>query len=470
MGVATMTAGGRGWSPPESELLDAVFGKDSIGDTPEQRAKSSKQLFVRSQHQLSVQRANATGRILGASEALRVFGWGKLKELADRTATPIVADADEPYQSIEHQLRSMGVNFVHAARKYNWSKDSIRRFQQRKQVPFRDFVKIAQGIDLDEEQLGTTSGAGADHRLGVRLRTLRSSDPRRFTVNTVLELAQAAWTIRKQFDLASLVHEQDHNAISELGFAPSDDYGTKLAPTYMMGYRLASRTRELLGIPSEAPIDSLKDLIEVRLRIPVIQLELLADFAGATVASGSHRGIVVNLAGENSNPLVRRITMAHELGHLLWDPDQNLDKLRVDRYDQISADALADNYPLDNVERRANAFAIEFLAPSNATVSEFQNAGGGATGLEKIITTFGVSKTAIARHLYNVSHNIDVLEERLRNLSFDEWDARESLAVPVFDPQDVPVSRRGRFAYYVYRAFEQHLISEDTAASCTGAN
>jgi Zn-dependent peptidase ImmA (M78 family) len=234
----------------------------------------------------------------------------------------------------------------------------------------------------------------------------------------------------------------------------------------MMGYRLASRTRELLGIPSEAPIDSLKELIEVRLRIPVIQVELHSDFAGATIASGSHRGIVVNLVGDNSIPLVRRMTMAHELGHLLWDPDQRLDKLRVDRYDEIDIDAVAENYPLDHVERRANAFAIEFLAPRDAIVREFQKGGGGAAGLETIMTAFGVSKTAIARHLSNASNNvIDVLEERLPHLSFDEWDARESVAVPVFNPQDVPVSRRGRFAYYVYKAFEQRLISEDTAAS-----
>jgi Zn-dependent peptidase ImmA (M78 family) len=449
----------------ELKLLDSVFGSDSIGDTPEERAKSSKQLFVRSQHQLSVHRNNASGRVLSAAEALRIFGWDKLKDLADRTATPIVVDADEPYASIERQLRSMDVNFSDAARKFNWSKDSICRFEQREQVPFRDFERLAQGIDLDEDQLGTTSGAGGDHQLGVRLRTFKSSDPKRYTVNTVLALSEAAWTIRKQFDLASLIQEHDNNAVRELGFTPSDDYGSKLAPDYIMGYRLASRARELLNIPAEAPIESLKELIEIRLRIPVIQLELQPDFAGATIATGSRRGIAINLAGGNSSPLVRRMTMAHELGHLLWDPDERLDKLRVDRYEEIDM-AVAENYPLDHIERRANAFAIEFLAPRDAIISEFKKFGEGAAGLEKVITTFGVSKVAIAHHLSNASHNlIDVLGERLPYISYDEWEARESLAVPLFDPKDVPISRKGRFAYYVYRAFEKHLISDDTAAS-----
>jgi hypothetical protein len=233
----------------ESELLDAVFGKDSTGNTPEQRAKSSKQLFVRSQHQLSLHRDNATGRILSASEALRIFGWEKLKDLADRTATPIIADADEPYQSIDQQLRSMGINFSDAARKYHWSNDSVRRFEQRKQVPFRDFERMAQGIDLDEDQLGTTLGAGADRQLGVRLRTFKSSDPKRFTVNTVLGLAEAAWTIRKQFDLASLIQEHDQNAVPELGFSPSDDYGSKLAPAYNDGLPLGFPHAGVAGYP-----------------------------------------------------------------------------------------------------------------------------------------------------------------------------------------------------------------------------
>lgn len=446
-------------------LFDAVFGKSSVGNTAEQRAQSSEQLFVRSQHQLSTYHADAHGRILNATEALRIFGWEKLKDLADRTATPIIANADEPYGSIERQLQSMGLNFSEAAQKTKWSTDSIRRFEQRKQVPFRDFERLAQAIDLDENKLGTIAGAGGDHELGVRLRTFKSRDPKRFTVNTVLALSEAAWAIRKQFSLASLIQEHSQNVVKELGFTPSNDYGSSLVRDYRIGYRLASKARELLDIPAGAPIESLKDLIEIRLHIPVIQLELHSDFAGAAVSSDSRRGIAVNLAGGNSNPLVRRMTMAHELGHLLWDPDQRLERLRVDRYEEIDS-AVAESYPLDHIERRANAFAVEFLAPGEAILAEFQKAGGATEGLTKIITKFGVSKIAIAHHLSNFSHNtIDVLGEHLAPISFDEWEARESLAVPVFDPTDVPVSRRGRFAYYVMKAFEKGLISADTAAS-----
>ncbi len=419
----------------ETEIFDAVFGSDSKGDTAEERAKSSRQRFVRSQHQLSPYRDNATGRILNASEALRLIGWQKLRDLADRNAVPIVANSDEPYKSITEQLQLIGVDFSKAAQKCRWSTDSIRRFQARQQVPFRDLERMAQAIDLDEDKLGTIESAGVDHQLGVRLKTLKSSDPNRFSDNTVLGLAEAAWTIRKQIQLASLVQEMDEHVISDLGVVPSDDYGSSLTPSYKMGYRLARQTRELLGIELNAPIDSLKELIETRLRIPVVQVELHSDFAGATVASDQYRGIVVNLLGDNSKALVRRMTMAHELGHLLWDPDQRLKKLRVDRYDQLEEDAVADNYPLDHVERRANAFAIEFLAPGDAIINAFRKAENDGAGLQHLIETFGVSRTAIVRHLFNASHNqIDLTTTRSNYVPVEDWEVRESLAVPVSKP------------------------------------
>jgi Zn-dependent peptidase ImmA (M78 family) len=463
MGGANMTS--------DSTLLDAVFGKDSTGLTPMQRAQTSNSRFVRSQHQLSQYRENASGRILNARQALRLFGWSKLKELADRPATPIVQDATEPYQSIRRQLDQIGVSFEEAARKLKWTTESIQRFQQRKQVPFRDLERISQNIDLDEELLGIRADAGADRELGVRLRTLKSRDPERFTVSTVLGLAEAAWTIRKQYSLAELIKEPDQHALDELGFVPSDDYGNRLSPDYKKGYALARRTRELLGISPAGPIESLKDLIETRLRIPVIQLELNAMFAGATVASGSRRGIAINLLGDNERAVMRRMTMAHELAHLLWDPDDRLQKLVVDRYDQITPGIGDDSGQLDHVERRANAFAIEFLAPADAILEQFEKDGRGPTALQNIILRFGVSKTAIARHLKNASHNqIDVAGEKVGDISFDEWEARELLAVPVFNPSTVPTSRQGRFAYYVLKAFEENLISDDTAASLYGCD
>jgi Zn-dependent peptidase ImmA (M78 family) len=454
-----------------SAILDAVFGPESSGDTPEDRARTSHRKFVRSQHQLTEYRPGATGRIFDATEALRLFGWSVLAELADRPASPILRDPKQPYQAIEQKLTELGVSLTRAARKQGWTDESIQRFQRRNQVSFRDLEKLARSIDLeDEDQLGIKVDNIGDDQVAARLRTLRRSDPQRFSENTVLDLAESAWTIRKQIELASKIEAPERDAITRLGFRPSDDYGSHQTPTYLVGYRLAQEARQRLGFAPDAAISSMKELVEVRLGIPVIQLDLFNDLAGATVSSRGRRGIVVNLQGENSDPLVRRMTVAHELGHFLWDPDYRLERVTVDKYVDLTRNVIRGGKPLHTVERRANAFAIEFLAPRDAIRKLFEQVGRGARGLSAVMRTYGISRTAATMHLQNVIQEaIWADQERLDiNEISGEWEGAETLAVPLFLPKSVPNSRRGRFAGYIVQALDKGLISRDTAASLFG--
>ena len=117
-------------------------------------------------------------------------------------------------------------------------------------------------------------------------------------------------------------------------FEPSHDYGHG-EPAWRAGYVLAERTRERLGLGLE-PIESMRDLVEHRLGIPIIQVALPTRIAGATVSSHGQRGIVLNTAGANSNVWIRRTTMAHELAHILFDPEEQLSNVRVDSYDETA--------------------------------------------------------------------------------------------------------------------------------------
>src|SRR5436305_1094285 len=107
-------------------ILEDVFGMDSSCETPEQRALSSTLLFVCSQHHLSQYLESAAGRVLSASESLRLFGWDVLKELADHPATSILDNAKEPYRSINAQLDRLGLALIETASKVGWSNDDIR--------------------------------------------------------------------------------------------------------------------------------------------------------------------------------------------------------------------------------------------------------------------------------------------------------------------------------------------------------
>ena len=111
----------------------------------------------------------------------------------------------------------------------------------------------------------------------------------------------------------------------------------------------------------------MRELAEERLGIPIIQAPIDENIAGATIASTDEsgkemRGIVLNILGANENVWVRRATLSHELGHLLYDPSPRLEKLKIDSYEQGEIDPQMQN--TDFVEQRANAFAIAFLAPN----------------------------------------------------------------------------------------------------------
>ena len=82
----------------------------------------------------------------------------------------------------------------------------------------------------------------------------------------------------------------------------------------------------------------MRELVEHRLGIPIIQVKLPPAIAGATISSHGQRGIVLNVRGANTNVWIRRTTLAHELAHILFDPEAKLESVRVDSYKQLERD------------------------------------------------------------------------------------------------------------------------------------
>jgi hypothetical protein len=188
------------------------------------------------------------------------------------------------------------------------------------------------------------------------------------------------------------------------------------------------------------------------------------------VAVGAVRGIAVNVSGLNKNDWVRRATIAHELGHLLWDPDQSLKSLVVDTFGDIE-----DQPPqlkLDPVEARANAFAIEFLAPQQHALEIFHSSKDKEAGIRDVMVHFGVSFTSAKFQIWNaLERSISLDSFAVRDVEpTDEWKGRESFTNDYFIPRDVPISRRGYFAWYVVAAMRKGLISADSAASFLGCS
>ena len=439
--------------------LNKVFGAESSGFTPRERARTSQRQFVRAQTMLAEASEAATGHRLAAAEALDNFDFPILLAAVEDGQAPLVHDRSEPARTLQKHREALGYTQQHLARLAKVTVEDVTKAETPGKIsPIRVLERLALPLAIDERVLGFKNQVAAE-QLGVRLRQLAGVEGSGgLPPMTVAALAESAWVIARQNSLLSLIGTPKAESLAR--FVPDDDYGY---PTYEPGYRLASKARELLGLHPEAPIKSMRGLISDTLNIPLVQTKLGRGLAGATVASGEARGIVVNIEGDNRNVWVRRMTLAHELGHLLWDPAQRLKRLMVDRYNDL---AVTSSNRRDPVEIRANAFAIAFLAPPSAVGRMVDQADNTTSAVLDVAQYFGISVTAAAAHVGNVSRLRVVLSRGTRFPEpSDELRAQEDFTIDYFPIRNTPPALVGRFAWVVASALDARVISIDTAAT-----
>lgn len=446
------------------EEVQAVFNRPLGKQLLEEVAAASNVIFVRSQIQIARDNPRATGMRMVAIEALQRFGWTVLRELAIRDAVPIVSQPGELARLMTHRRNLLGSEVQSVARAVNLSVEDLSAFEEGlKQIPIRQIERLGQvlAFELDGEHEEIES----QNKLAVRLREFADS-PGKSTLSStlVLRLSEAAWIIGKQAKLQAHFQLGVGAHLRNMGFIPSPDYGP---PPYRWGYKLAHKTRQLLGLTQIEPIPNLRDLVENRLQIPVIQADLPPQFAGATLSNGTSRGVVLNLQGYNENPCIRRNTLAHEIGHLLWDPEERLNTLRVDTFSDLE---FVREESKDPVEARANAFAVEFLAPQEAVLLLCAGATSDEDAIIRVCKKFGIGPSAARYQIQNARK--DDVELRMPHSPIflsDEWRSAENFATDLFPPvSGVPIHRRGRFAYWVAKMAKKRLISLDTAGSFLG--
>lgn len=439
-----------------AEELDFIFGSKSKGVSLLERAKSSDNEYVRSQVQIALASEKAKGRRFSALEALNNYGIDILQKIAEEKSAILSSEYNEPANTLETRRNALNLSREQVARKANISIKQVEMAETPGKIsPIRELEQLAQILALDERTLGFVPGAKGDAGLGVRLRemTQGAGDVVKFSANDVLALTEGAWVIARQ-DYLEI--KNTHNR----KFQPSYNYNY---PSYERGYELAKKTREMLEFDGTQPVESLKILLEEELAIPVVQQALNSRFAGATIANGNCRGIIVNEQGANANVWVRRMTLAHELGHLLWDPDTRLNKLTVDEYQGLE-NAYHDS-KVDAVEIRANAFAVAFLAPPEGIKDLVAQHDDGVECINAVTSKYGISTTAAKYHVKNIT-GVDLfnLHSSFLERPGDDWIARENLSVDYFPIKSTPISRRGRFAWLAAEKFKERDISADTAA------
>lgn len=447
--------------------LDTVFGKDSIGQTPEERARTSQREFVRGSVQIAISNPRATGRRLSATETLDTFGSDILYDIKENGFTPIIMKAGEPGRTISARRTSMSLAVDEIANRVSISSEDLINFEQGKSdLPYRDIEKICRSLVLDESTIGYQSGSGGDPQLGVRFKEFVSGSDEISPMSgrMLIHLAEASWVVRKQLALQVKLGHSQRDTLLKYDFKHNTDYKF---PCYSKGYALAARTRAALGLSELEPIESLTNLIEETLLIPVVSSEFNRSLAGATVSpTDEGRGILLNITGYNSNVWIRRVTLAHELAHLLWDPSSKLNGLVVDEYEALSG-AATESPVYDEVEARANAFAAEFLAPREGVKIIFKDHAKSSEGIRAVMLHYGISYSTARWQLINAG--LIKVEDYFPLVDVEhtqDWVVREEAILGYFPIACVPSSRRGKFFKVVMDSVSKKIISNDTAAFC----
>ncbi len=439
-------------------MLDEVFGPGE-GASPEARARHSTRLFVRGLDLLTFDLSpRAKGRRLTAAEALDAYGFDILCQIVQDGSAIITSDPAAVGRTLRDRRLQLGIHTRTVASKSDLAIEVVEALEDSKRRPVREYERVARVLGLDERMLSFEPVPRGNERVAVRLRSL-SHDRPALSSSIVATFAEASWVAMTQIRLEERLglHRPEHV------FTESKDYGSYVRPAYRAGYDLADLVRRELRLGT-AQVPSMRELAEVRLAIPVIQAPLGDRIAGATVQSVSgRRAIVLNIDGKNADACVRRSTMAHELCHLLFDPSPQLQDLRVDEYAELDA---RDDTRADPVEQRANAFAVQFIAPQAEAVARYL--AGGEDGLRKVLDEFGISFTAARYQVWNGLHRGVPLDSIFapNQRPEDDWDARETYTLayhPIRSLTEHP-SRAGRFSAIVVRAAGLGLISWDTAA------
>ena len=233
---------------------------------------------------------------------------------------------------------------------------------------------------------------------------------------------------------------------------------------YKVGARAAQLARDRFGLDDHA-ILSVRDLFREALAgADLLHAHLGPDGpAGLTFASPAFGPVVaLNLDGRNTNPCVRRFSLAHELYHLLvdWNHREPLATL---------SGWLKDGEQFER-EQRANSFAIRFLCPE----SQLPNTTDVSESASTLMVKWGLHYQAARLYLRNERGlslpGVPPLELKVIGAE-SAWERDEKPdGLDSFPVLACPPERRTRVAYLAAQAYSRGLVARDAFARSLGVS
>ena len=460
--------------------LRFIFGSDIDGADWENAVKACRWRFVRGGSELSLyeESRKPTGHVMTAWEAWTAYGQEVIDE-AIEYGSAILRETKYAIEScLSRRREELGISRDVLARSVGVRERDVTDAETASRyVPIRTLQKLAFGMGMDERLLAFKSNGGADPALAERLRVLQGSGSGasiRITQEDAASLAEAASVARVHSRLKDWLGSPWPSEDISLSGNFGNESGPEPGPSArQVGYSLAASLREKLDLGGH-PVESMRDLLANRLGVNVVWTELSSVVAGATFTcadrEGSQvRGVVLNSGGGNEDVWTRRVTLARELGHALFDPDNRLRNLLV--HGPLSEEP-PEGVLDDQVNQRADAFALAFLAPQNEVRRIApQPINGSKVG--RVMQHFGMCETAARRRILSCySGDVELPVAGSYDAPTADGPELESLATGNSAPCSDRYSRQGRFAGSVGECYQQGLISDDSAAfylDCTPA-
>lgn len=181
--------------------------------------------------------------------------------------------------------------------------------------------------------------------------------------------------------------------------------------TTAQGIELAHSLREALKLHPTEPVWSVRKLMDW-LGVAIFALDDPDDTLEGLDAACTHTprpAILLNLASPPSNDPERleqqrspwwrvRMTLAHELAHLLFDRDELGGSL------QISPRHVTRSTRMEQLERRANAFAANLLVPPDGVRQHLRGLDDPSSeeGIHRIQATYGVGRSVAIYRICDV--------------------------------------------------------------------
>ena len=134
------------------------------------------------------------------------------------------------------------------------------------------------------------------------------------------------------------------------------------AVPFKQGYELAQRVRRVLGVPRE-PLGNIVQLTEDEFGVPVVGAALQTRTLLALTAKERETKLVAVIVN-GTRASHRRVDIAHELAHVLFDAPEK----EIDYWLDLENDHVSET---EKTEQRARAFSAELLIPQEGLVEQF---------------------------------------------------------------------------------------------------